>query len=229
MHFTPSLARLLRDRGVRCLLASFGLTIYGFGTYLQIQANMGLSPWNALSQGLADQMGWTFGNASILISLLVIAVDLLLREPIGVGTLLDAVLVGAFYDLYDSWGILPVLENFWLGLAVMVAGLAVLAYSEYMYKSACLGCGPRDALMVGVGKRLKRLPIGMVSIVISLAVCGVGWLLGGSVGVGTLIFLVCNGLVMQAVFRLIRFEPRDLTHVGLHQMLTRKARLPEES
>ncbi len=222
MHLTIPLPKLLR----RVLLASVGLAIYAFGNYLTIKADIGQSPWNVFTLGLTNYIPVTYGQMSIIVSFLVVATDLLLREPIGVGTLLDAVLVGAFYDLYDSWNLVPVIENFWLGLVVMVAGLVVLSYSEYLYMSACLGCGPRDALMVGVGKRLKRLPIGMVSIVISLVVCAAGWLLGGSVGLGTLIFLVCNGLVMQAVFRLIHFEPRDLKHVGLHQMLTRKVSSP---
>ena len=218
MHLTMSPGQLLR----RVLLASVGLAVYAFGNYLTIKANIGQSPWNVFTLGLTNYLPVTYGQMSIIVSFFVVATDLLLREPIGVGTLLDAVLVGAFYDLYDSWNLVPVIENFWFGLPLMLVGLAVLAYSEYLYMSACLGCGPRDALMVGVGKRLRRLPIGMVSILISLVVCAIGWALGGSVGFGTVLFLVCNGLVMQAVFRLIRFEPRSLTHVGLHQMLTRK-------
>ena len=90
-----------------------------------------------------------------------------MREPIGIGTILDAVLVGVFYDIYDSWNLIPVIENFWVGFLVMIAGLVVLDISEAIYMKAALGCGPRDALMVGVGKRLRKLPIGMVSILIS--------------------------------------------------------------
>ena len=113
----------------------------------------------------------------------------------------------------------PVIENFWVGFVVMIAGLVVLDISEAIYMKAGLGCGPRDALMVGVGKRLRKLPIGAVSVLISLVVLTIGWILGGSVGLGTLIFMFCGGIVMQIVFKIIRFEPRDITHVGLHQML----------
>ena len=204
----------------KMLLCSFGLAVFAFGNYMTIKANIGQSPWNVFNLGLTNFLPVTYGQISIIVSILVVVTDLFLREKIGVGTILDAILVGLFYDIYDAWGLLPEIENFWVGMLVMVAGLVVLAFSEFLYMSACLGCGPRDALMVGVGKRLRKLPIGMVSIVISLVVLTIGWILGGSVGLGTVIFMVCNGLVMQAVFRLIHFEPRNLTHVGLHQMLT---------
>ena len=73
--------------------------------------------------------------------------------------------------------------------------------------------------MVGIGKHLRRMPIGLVSILLTGTVCGLGWLMGGGVGFGTVLFLLCNGAVMQLVFSLIRFEPRNLTHMGLHQMV----------
>ena len=128
-------------------------------------------------------------------------------------------LVGIFHDWFDSMNLVPTIHNPVLGLGILLLGMVILAYSQSLYMSACLGCGPRDALLVGLGKKLRKLPIGLVSILLSAVVCGVGFLLGGSVGLGTVLFLVCNGVVMQLVFRVIRFEPRNLTHMGLHQML----------
>lgn len=203
----------------RSLLCSFGLAIFALGNYMTIKANIGQSPWNVFNLGLNNYIPITFGQISIVVSALVVITDILLKEHIGIGTILDAVLVGIFYDIYDSWNLIPVIENFWVGFVVMIAGLVVLDISEAIYMKAGLGCGPRDALMVGVGKRLRKLPIGAVSVLISLVVLTIGWILGGSVGLGTLIFMFCGGIVMQIVFKIIRFEPRDITHVGLHQML----------
>jgi len=204
----------------KSLVCSFGLAIFALGNYMTIKANIGQSPWNVFNLGLMNYIPMTYGQISVLVSAMVVISDLLLKERIGIGTVLDAILVGVFYDIYDAWGLIPVIENFWVGMLVMVAGLVVLDLSEAIYMSAGLGCGPRDALMVGVGKRLRKVPIGGVSILISLVVLGIGFVLGGSVGFGTLIYMFCGGIVMQAVFKVIRFEPRDVVHVGLHEMLT---------
>lgn len=220
MRLTIPPAALLR----RSLLASAGLAVFALGNFLTVKANIGQAPWNVFNLGLTNHLPLTYGQVSIIVSFLVVAADLLLREPIGLGTLLDAVLVGAFFDLYDALGLLPDITVWWAGALAMLAGMALMAWSQYLYMSACLGCGPRDALLVGLGKRLRRVPIGGVSILISAAVCFLGWLLGGQVGAGTVLFLVGNGLVMQAVFHLIRFEPRDLTHVGLHQLISTESR-----
>lgn len=216
MRLTIPLPALLR----RSLLASAGLAVFALGNFLTVKANIGQAPWNVFNLGLTNHLPLTYGQVSILVSFLVVAADLLLREPIGLGTLLDAVLVGAFFDLYDALGLLPEITAWWAGALAMLAGMVLMALSQYLYMSACLGCGPRDALLVGVGKRLRRMPIGGVSILISATVLSLGWLMGGQVGVGTVLFLVGNGLVMQTVFHLIHFEPRDLVHVGLHQMVS---------
>ncbi len=209
----------LKELIKKVLLCSFGLAVFALGNYLTIKANIGQSPWNAFTLGLINYLPLTYGQMSIVVSGMVVLTDLLLKEYIGVGTILDAVLVGVFYDIYDAIGILPEINSFAVGMLVMVIGLVILAYSEYLYMSAGLGCGPRDALMVGVGKRLRKLPIGAVSITISVVVALLGALLGGSIGLGTIIFMFCNGIIMQAVFKVIHFEPRDVKHVGLHQMV----------
>ena len=112
--------------------------------------------------------------------------------------------------------------NVWLGLGAMTAGMVLMAWGQLIYMPARFSCGPRAALTVGVGKRLRRLPIGAVEIMIQSAACFAGWLLGGSVGIGTLWFALGNGFVMQSVFHLARFEPRSLTHQGIHQLVSWK-------
>lgn len=216
MRLTIPVSDLLR----RTLLATAGLFVFAIGNYLTVQANIGQAPWNTFQLGLTNYLPMTYGQISILVAFLVVAIDLLIREPIGLGTILDALLVGIFHDWFDSMNLVPTIQNPVIGLGVLLLGMVILAYSQSLYMSACLGCGPRDALLVGLGKRLRKLPIGLVSILLTGIVCGVGFLLGGSVGLGTVLFLVCNGVVMQAVFRVIRFEPRDLTHVGLREMFT---------
>ena len=202
----------------RTALASVGLFVFSIGNYLTVQANVGQAPWNVFQLGLTNYLPMTYGQVSILVSFAVVAIDLLIREPIGLGTVFSTLMVGGFYDIFDSFGIIPFIENFPLGFAVMILGMVVMAWAQSVQMSACLGCGPRDALMVALGKRLRKVPIGLVSILLTGFVCCAGWLMGGGIGFGTVLYLVCNGAVMQAVFHFLRFEPRDLKHMGLHEL-----------
>ena len=205
----------------KILLATVGLAICAVGNYMTIQADIGQAPWNALYLGLINHIPLTYGQISIVVGILITFIALALKEPIGLGTVMDYVLVGLFCDLYESLGIFPVIEHYALGVAVMLLGMAVQSVAQVLYMSAGLSCGPRDAMMVGLGKRVRRIPIGVVAVSINLTAAAVGFLLGGSIGLGTLLFMVAGGVIMQTVFHLLRFEPRDVVHVGFHQMLTK--------
>ncbi len=200
---------------LRMVRASLGLVLFGFGIYLTIQANIGLAPWDVFSMGVSHHLPVTFGTASVLISLLITVVDIFMKEKIGIGTLLDAVLVGKSVDLFQWLGLVPRQQGLLTGIGVMFIGLLLMSFSQYLYMSAALCCGPRDAMLVGIGKRLRSLPIGLVGIFIQFIVLLVGFFLGGPVGVGTLLSVFGIGFTMQLVFRLLRFEPRDVAHQGL--------------
>ena len=217
MHCSSSLARFLRDRGARSFWAAVGLCIYSFGTYLQIQANIGLSPWNALNQGLANHSGLSFGQASILISLLVIALDLLLHEPIGLGTVLDALVVGWSTDFFLWAGWVPASNFLPVQLALMLVGLVIMFVGAYFYMKQGLSCGPRDAMLVALGKRIPRLSIGAINIALLAAVLVASILLGVLPGLGTVITILGNGIIMDLVFKCLHFEPRSVQHENLFQ------------
>jgi len=216
MRLTVPAETLLR----RTLRAALGVAIFAVGNYFTVKANIGQAPWNVLCMGLSLHLPLSYGGATVLISLTVVLTDLLLGEPIGITMLLDTMIVGPLFDLLDAIPLLPMLQNPWAGLALMTFGMVLLSCGQLVYMPACLGCGPRAALTVGTGKRLRRLPIGVVEILIQCTACLTGWLLGGGVGLGTLWFAVGNGLVMQAVFRIARFEPRTLTHQGIRQLVS---------
>lgn len=212
-----SLSSFLLDRVKRSLLASAGLLLFAFGFYLQLAANIGLSPWTALNQGLANHLPLTFGQASILVSVAIVVIDLLMRESIGIGTLLDAFLVGWGSDLFIALEPVPYQTSFLPGLGVLIVGLVTSCVGQWLYMIAALSCGPRDSLLVGLGKRLSKLPIGWVNILLNLAVAIVAFLLGGQIGLGTIIALFGTGIIMDIVFQIVRFEPRNVVHEGLPQ------------
>lgn len=192
-----------------------GLLIFSFGVHLTIYANIGLAPWDCLGMGIANHTPLNYGISMTLIALTVLVIDILLKERIGFGTVIDALLTGNFVQMFNSLNPLPENDNLWLGIGVMLIGFVFMAIGMWMYMSAEQCCGPRDALLVGLGKRLPKIPIGIVEILLWGIVLLAGWLLGGPVGIGTLVSTFGAGLVMQLVYMLIHFEPRGLKHKGI--------------
>ncbi|MBP5533231.1 MAG: hypothetical protein J6X68_04625 [Lachnospiraceae bacterium] len=192
-----------------------GLLVFSFGVHLTIFANIGLAPWDCLGMGISYHTPLNYGLSMTVIAITVLIIDILLKEKIGYGTLIDALLTGNFVQLFNSLNPLPLNTNVWLGIAIMVAGFIFMALGMAIYMKSEQCCGPRDALLVGLGKRMPRIPIGVVEVALWAVVLLIGWLLGGPVGIGTLISTFGAGLVMQLVYSLMHFEPRKLKHRGI--------------
>ena len=189
-----------------------GLLVFAFGVHLTIFANIGLAPWDCLGMGLAKHTPLTYGLAMTLIAVVVLVIDLLLRERIGFGTIIDALLTGNFTQMFNDLNPFPKNSSIPLGILLMLAGFVFMSLGMCVYMKAEQCCGPRDALMVGLGKRFPKVPIGVVEAVLWIAVLLAGWLLGGPVGIGTVLGTVGFGAVMQLVYNAIRFGPRNLQH-----------------
>ncbi len=194
-----------------CQIAA-GLAVFAFGVHLTIYANIGLAPWDCLGMGISYHTFLNYGLAMTAMAVAVLLVDLLLRERIGYGTIIDALLTGNLVQLYNDLNPLPENHNVWLGIFVMLVGFVFMALGMWIYMRAAQCCGPRDSLLVGLGKRLPGVPIGVVEIMLWAAVLFLGWILDGPVGIGTLISTVGAGAVMQLVYSLLRFDPRGIRH-----------------
>ena len=194
------------------LLSAVSLFVNGFGVFLTIRAGLGAAPWDVLSLGLSRTLGILYGDASVAISFTVLLIDLLLREPIGLSMLIDAVVVGKSVDLFDSLNLIPESLPAGAGVVLMILGLFINSYTLVTYMTASLGCGPRDTLLVGLKKRFKRLPIGAVSVALMGTVTLAGWLLGGKVGVGTLMCAFLSGPILQLSFRTVHFRAEEVRH-----------------
>ena len=217
MHASETLQQFLINRIKRICIASAGLLIFAFGYYMQLRICIGGTPWHTLNEGLSQTLGISFGQASIFVSILVVISDLLLKEPIGVGTILDAFLVGWGTDFFLWLDPIPYQDGMLGSLIILFLSMVIVCFSQVIYMKAGLSCGPRDALMVAFGKRVRKIPIGAVNIAMSVAVLLIGYFLGGTVGLGTLINMVATGVVLEIVFRICRFEARDVEHEGLAQ------------
>lgn len=207
--------------GFRLFETVLGLAIAGVAFYMIVKANIGLSPWDAFAMAVSYYIPITYGQAVQLVGIVVLAADLLMREKIGLGTLADVLIVGWVIDLMSLWDPMPVCGTTVEGVAVMIAALLLIGLGQFLYMRAGLSCGPRDALTVGIGRRMRKLPIGAVQCVMQGVVFVVALVMGGPIGVGTFVFAFCAGPAAQLVFNLCRFEPRDVEHEGLLQSLGR--------
>ena len=201
------------------LLAAGSLFVNGFGIYLTIQANLGAAPWDVLNLGMSKTLGILYGTASVTVSLTILTIDILMKEPVGIAMFIDAFVVGKSVDFFNWLHPVPKCTSLLTGVPVMLLGLVILAYTQFTYMAAALGCGPRDTLLVGLAKRMKRVPIGAVSIALLSSATLVGWLLGGPVGVGTLICAFVAGPIMQLAFRTVRFDATSIRHQRLRDSL----------
>mgnify|MGYP007101918941 CR=1 FL=1 len=189
-----------------------GLFVFAFGVHLTIFANIGLAPWDCLGMGISYHTPLNYGLSMTVMGVIILGIDLLLKEKIGYGTIIDAVLTGNFVQLYNDINPFPENHNVWIGIVLMLVGFIFMALGMCIYMKAAQCCGPRDSLLVGIGKRMPRIPIGIVEIMQWLIVLILGWLLGGPVGIGTLFSTVGAGAMMQVVYHILRFEPRKIRH-----------------
>jgi len=208
-----------KDIVLNMIMAAVSLFVNGFGVYLTIQANIGAGPWDVLNLGLSKTLGILYGTASVAVSYLILAIDIFMKEPIGLAMFIDALVVGKSVDFFNMIGAVPAASSVWTGIPMMLTGLVIIAYTQYTYMTAALGCGPRDTLLVGLAKRFQRVPIGTVSIILLSLATLTGWLLGGPVGAGTLICAFCSGPIMQVIFSLVHFDAAHVHHQNLRESL----------
>jgi len=214
MHEATILCARYFQRFSRLLL---GLFLYALGSFLTIQANIGLAPWEAFSMGCALAGGLSFGNAVVVSGFVILLGAIALGEKIGFGTLLNAVLIGKFVDL--------IMNHVGSGIALLLLGQGVICLGSYFYIGAGLGCGPRDSLMVALSRRCPSIAIGGIRAALEGTALLTGCLLGAKVGPGTVISVLGIGFTLQLTFRLLKFDVRQVRHdtLGVTVQLLRPA------
>lgn len=190
----------------------FGLLIFSLGVHLTIRADLGLAPWDCLGMGISYHTPLNYGLSMTAMSVIILMIDVLMKEKIGFGTIIDALLTGNLVQMFNDIDPFPETESVSAGVMIIIAGLALMAVGQYFYMISAQCCGPRDSLLVGLGKRLRKLPIGAVQVILWGTVLLAGWLLGGPVGPGTLVTTFGSGIVMQIIYSIIKFEPRKIEH-----------------
>ena len=182
-----------RASPVTVVVLLLGLWLFGTGEALLVDAGLGVSPWTVLAQGVGLKVGIGVGFATFVVSGIVLLLWLPLRERPGLGTVSNAVVVAAALGLTVLW--LPGPDALAWQLAEVLGGVAVIGLGSGLYLTTGLGPGPRDGWMTGLHRR-TGVPVTLVRLAIEVVVLGLGWLLGGTVGVGTLVFAVLVGVAV---------------------------------
>lgn len=192
-------------RGVKLVV---GLLLFAVGLWLGLVAELGVGPWDVLTGGLSRQTGVRFGQMAIVVSVVVLAIAVAARVRPGIGTVANVVVIGAVLDLLLQSPLLDGLggEPLPLRLMVTLLGIATVAAGSALYLGAHLGPGPRDGLMVALHTR-TGWPVGLCRALLESTVLVVGVLLGGPVGIGTVLFALGIGPAVQVAFRVLRQTP----------------------
>ncbi|MDQ6852920.1 MAG: hypothetical protein M3046_04370 [Actinomycetota bacterium] len=181
----PSL-RELRRRLPRLLV---GIVLLGVGVAMMVQARLGLSPYDVLHQGLAKRTGLSLGAVVVLLGIVILVLWIPLRQRPGIGTVINTLTVGWVIDF--ALQVVPEPDLAFARIAMLLGGIVITALGIGLYIGAGLGPGPRDGLMTGIAA--KGYPLWAVRTVLELTALVAGWALGGSVGVGTILFAFSIG------------------------------------
>jgi uncharacterized protein len=205
MHVPP------RVRGglvVRSVALFVGLFLFAVGIVCQLESGLGLSPWDVLHQGIAEHTALSFGAANVVVGLIVLAVAWALGATIGFATVANSVFVGTFVQALTAIGAVEGLADDPLGvrIALLVIAMPIYGIASALYLGAWMGAGPRDSLMVVLGAR-THLRLGVVRAGIELLALAAGFALGGTVGIGTIVFALTIGPALEAGFWLLRRSP----------------------
>ena len=205
MHAPPELRGGFLPRLVGLVA---GLFLCAAGIVLFLESELGLPPWDVLHQGLAEQAGLSFGVANLVVSVAVLALAWRLRAHIGLGTLLNATLIGTFVIALTAFEAVDALSEEPLGtrIGLIAMALACFGVGSAFYIGAALGAGPRDSLMLVVSRGLG-VRIGAARTAIEVAALALGFALGGTAGLGTLVFALGIGPAVELSFWLLERTP----------------------
>lgn len=200
---------------IRLLRLIFGLFLYALGIVVTMNAHIGYAPWDVFHVGFAKMVGMSIGTSSIVTGVVIGMISVLLGEKLGLGTILNMVLIGVFLDIILVLNIIPLASNLSLGIIMMIIGLFIIALATYFYIGSSFGAGPRDSLMVALIRK-TGLSVGICRGSIELIAVFVGWRLGGMIGIGTIISAFLVGFCVQITFKLLKFDATKVNHETLH-------------
>ena len=208
---------MLKEYISRLTICLAGLVLYALGLFFGVLAgSAGTNGWNTLSLGISNITGITFGTATLLISGSILAIDLIFKGKLGVGTFLNALLVAILADLFiNTLTFIPKPPNVGIGVFYTLLGQMIIAFATVLYMSPGLGAGPRDTLMVIVSKAFPKVPVGMVKFALEIIALTVGIIMGAPFGIGTVLVIALQASFFQFACNVTKFVPREVVNEDL--------------
>ncbi len=195
-----------------------GLFMCALGCIMILRSDLGLAPWDVLHQGLSKTIGITIGQASIGLGITIVFLDIILGQPIGLGTVINFICVGLFMDLIIFLDFIPVKESYIYRFIILFIGIFFYAYGTFFYMVQGMGCGPRDGFMQILTKRFNK-PVSVIKNGIEIVAFVVGWLLGGKLGIGTIATALIMGVWLQLMFKFGNVDIKKLHHRNIKEEL----------
>ena len=208
---------MLREYAKRLIICISGLAFFALGNFFGVLAgSAGTNGWNTLSLGIAKANGLSFGTGVFLVSVAILLIDFFGKGKLGIGTFLNALLIPVFSDiLLAVLTFVPKPPNMVIGVFYTLLGQLIIAFASVIYMSPGLGAGPRDTLMIICGKKLPKIPIGVIKFGLEILALIVGVILGAPFGIGTVLVVALQASFFQFACKVMRFEPRTVENEDL--------------
>lgn len=191
-----------------------GLFLCSLCTEFAIHSNLGLSPWGVFHQGISKKIGISFGQTSIIVSMLLVLVVSFMGLKVGIGTICNMLFIGIMVDVIDFFRLIPEASSINQGIMMMILSMLFNAIGSFLYISCGLGCGPRDGLMSVLTSK-TNLPVGVIRAAIEGSVFLIGWMLGGTVGIGTVLNVFGIGVFINMFYKIMNFKISEVHHLTI--------------
>ncbi|MEI7884589.1 MAG: hypothetical protein WCI30_04475 [Clostridia bacterium] len=188
-----------------------GLFVMSLAIVLLMQANVGYAPWEVFSAGVASLTKLRVGTVTVIVGLVIVLIDYLAKEKMGFGTILNMLLLGGFMNLINGMQIIPLAVDVWQSALMLFIGLVLIGIGSFLYMTAGFGAGPRDTFMVML-MRKTGLSLGICRGIVECTVALIGYLLGGQVGIGTIVIALSIGYFVQITYFLMQQDPKAIQH-----------------
>ncbi|MCT8976439.1 membrane protein [Clostridium sp. CX1] len=192
----------------------FGLLLYSIGILLTLYSKLGMSPWDVFHMGIVQHSSLTLGQVSELTGFVILLISYFLGVIPGLASVLNMIFIGLFIDLIEKFKVFSTPDNIIGQMFMLFMGIFVIGWATYFYLRVGLGAGPRDGLMEGLVKKINK-PVWMIRGAIEGTVLIIGYILGGPVGIGTLITAGSIGFSVQFAFKIGKYSSKDTDHMNL--------------
>jgi uncharacterized membrane protein YczE len=205
---------LFLEYGKKLIWEMLGFFLVALGSVLFLYSDMGLNPWGVLHQGISIQTGMTLGQATQAFGLLLIAISSAFKVVPGLATILNMIFIGLFTDVIIDLGLISTPDSIILKYVLLLLGTLAFAYGMYFYLTQHLGAGPRDGVMLLL-QRATKLDVGIIRVAMEVSAVVIGYLMGGQVGIGTVLSALLLGPTLSIIFRLHKYESGHAPHENL--------------